>query len=94
MLFSHFSTFRAKLLTKTEMSKIELVAEFLGGPGGCQITLPDNIFSKFTHSGRRDGCRKELSDPLENPTLLHMNTAGEFQYIFIKITLKSMIFKK
>ena len=63
MLYSRFSTFRAKLLPKSEISKIELVAEFPGVPGVAEFFTPGQyFFSKLTRLG--GGCQKELTDPL------------------------------
>ena len=63
-------------------------------PGVAKFPIPDNIFFQIDPFVPGDGCRKELNDPSKNPMFLHMLTAGEFQYIFIEVTLKNRIFKK
>ena len=63
-------------------------------PGVAKFLTPNNIFFQRDPFGPGDACRKELNDPLKNPMFLPMLTAGEFQYIFIKVTLKNRIFKK
>ena len=65
-LISHFSTFKAKLWSKSEIIKIGLVAEFPGGsPGAAEFpTSRGDFFSEFTRSARGGGYGKELNDPL------------------------------
>ena len=63
---SHFSTFKAKLWSKSEIIKIGLVAEFPGGgsPGAAEFPPPGAIFfPDLPVQPGGVGYGKELNDP-------------------------------
>ena len=64
-VFSDFSTFKAKLLPKSKISKIELVAELLGALREMPNSpAPDNFSFRIDPFGPRvGGCQIELNSP-------------------------------
>ena len=66
-IFCQFSTFRGNLLTESEIGKIDLVAEFLGSPRGCQIPQPDNIFFQIDPFGPGGWMSERIKRSIKEP---------------------------